>query len=119
MGIIAPVSSPANCPSAIAVAAIDSSLAVANFSNRSINPLQNVYVAAPGVNVYSSWPLPLRYNTISGTSMATPHIAGIAALIYEANPGITPTQVIMEICKLAGPLPGLTIDVGCGLGMAP
>lgn len=80
----APVGSPANCPSIMAVAAVDSSLQRANFSNLGINPTGGeVNIAGPGVAVYSSWKMPTRYNTISGTSMATPHVAGCAALWAE------------------------------------
>ncbi|PWV47019.1 S8 family serine peptidase [Chitinophaga sp. S165] len=119
-GQIFPVSSPANCPSVLAVAAIDSALDIAFFSNRSINPGQDVYIAGPGVDVYSSWLTPLRYKTISGTSMATPHVAGIAALIWEKNPSFTPAQVKTELRNLAKSLaPLLPTDVGCGLGTAP
>lgn len=117
---IEPVASPANCPSVLAVAAVDSSLDIAFFSNGSVNPTQDVYIAGPGVDVYSSWPMPTRYKTISGTSMATPHLAGIAALICEQNPTFTPLQVKTELRRLAKSLaPLLPTDIGCGLGTAP
>ena len=84
---IKPVGHPANCPSILAVAALDPNLRVASFSNRGLNPDGGqVDVAGPGVDVYSSWPMPTRYRTISGTSMATPHAAGVAAQLAEANP---------------------------------
>jgi subtilisin family serine protease len=119
-GRIEPVGSPANCPSVLAVAAIDSSLNIASFSNSSLNPGQEVYIAGPGVDIHSSWPMPTRYKTISGTSMATPHLAGIAALIWEQNPSFTPSQVKTELRNLAKSLaPLLPTDIGCGLGTAP
>ena len=75
------VGAPANSPYIMAVAAVDQTLATANFSARSL-PVRGgqVDIAGPGVQVYSSWLLPTQYRTISGTSMATPHAAGIAAL---------------------------------------
>ena len=81
LGMFGFVGVPANSPSIMAVAAADPQLDIAYFSARS-NPVRGgqVDVAGPGVDVYSSWPMPTRYNTISGTSMATPHASGIAAL---------------------------------------
>jgi hypothetical protein len=85
-GVIAPVGHPANCPSIVAVGAVDSSLAVAWFSCGGVNADGGeVDVAGPGVDVYSSYPMPQRYKVESGTSMATPHMAGIAALYAEAT----------------------------------
>jgi subtilisin family serine protease len=75
MGIFNPVGSPADCPSVLAVAALDANLNIADFSNRSINENAQIDIAAPGVDIYSSWLMPTRYRGISGTSMATPHVA--------------------------------------------
>ncbi|HWA72260.1 MAG TPA: S8 family serine peptidase [Polyangiaceae bacterium] len=83
---IRPVGHPANCPTILAVGALDSALQVAYFSCGGLNgDGGEVNIAAPGVDVYSSWPMPQRYNTISGTSMATPCVAGIAALFAEST----------------------------------
>ncbi|MBI3972688.1 MAG: S8 family serine peptidase [Chloroflexi bacterium] len=60
----------------------------ANFSNFGAA----VDIAAPGVCILSTWKAG-GYNTISGTSMAAPHVAGAAALYKAANPGVTPAQV--------------------------
>ncbi len=51
-----------------------------------------VDIGAPGVNIYSTW-LSNGYKTISGTSMASPHVAGAAALYIFKNPGASWTQV--------------------------
>jgi subtilisin len=55
---VEPVGSPANCPSIMAVAAVDRFLRTANFSNGAINPDGRIDIAGPGVNVYSSAPEP-------------------------------------------------------------
>ena len=114
-----PVSSPANCPSILAVGALDENLNVANFSNRSINPTGQIDIVAPGGGVYSSWIMPDRYKTISGTSMATPHVAGILALLWEKYPNAKSEHIITEMRNLARRLPHLSVDVGDGLTIAP
>ncbi len=60
----------------------------ADFSNYGAD----VDIIAPGVCIYSTWKGG-GYNTISGTSMATPHVTGAAALYKSANPGASPAQV--------------------------
>jgi hypothetical protein len=117
--VFAPVGSPADCPSILAVAAIDPDFNVADFSNRSINPTGKIAIAAPGVMVLSSWPMPKRYNTISGTSMATPHVAGILALLWEKHPNATPQQIIEKLKAKAKNISLQSIDVGVGLTIAP
>jgi len=117
--VINPVGSPADCPSVLAVAAVDENMNVADFSNRSINPTGKIGIAGPGVAVYSAWPLPKRYNTISGTSMATPHVAGIIALLWEKYPNYLPEQILVELFKLAKQLTAQNVDVGAGLVTAP
>ena len=69
----------------------------ATFSNYATLALdQNHTIAAPGVCIYSTWKNG-GYNTISGTSMASPHIAGTAALYKAKNPGATPAQVMSAL----------------------
>lgn len=114
-----PVGSPADCPSILAVAAIDEALQVADFSNRAINPGGLVDIAAPGVAIYSSWPMPVRNRMISGTSMATPHVAGILALLWEKFPDATPSVIEKELRETTRKLPLSPDDVGSGLSIAP
>ena len=119
-GSTRPVSHPANCPSIMAVAALDSSMAVAFFSNRGINPDGGqVDIAGPGVNVFSSWPIPTRYRRLQGTSMATPHVAGIAALYAEADPAARGAALWRALVGGARRLPIAATDVGAGLVQAP
>ena len=110
---------PANSPSIMAVAAVDSRLAIAYFSARS-NPGRGgqIDVAGPGVDVYSSWPMPTRYNTISGTSMATPHASGIAALWCQAT-GRRAGDLWSTLTQQARRLSLPSADVGTGLVQAP
>ncbi len=114
-----PVSSPADCPSILAVGALDERLQVADFSNRSINRGGEVDIAAPGVSIHSSWPMPLRYRTLSGTSMATPHVAGIAALLFEQHPDATAQMITDKLRLSARRLSLPPEDVGAGLSLAP
>ena len=114
--VIKPVSRPANCPSIMAVGAIDAFGRIAVFSCRATGLAGGeVDIAGPGVAVYSSWPMPRQYNTISGTSMATPHVAGIAALYLQKTPALTARDLWRALQQNALALTDPRIDVGAGL----
>ncbi len=82
--------SPASAPSALTVAASDRNDVFASFSNTGFC----VDLEAPGVGITSAWiGSDNAINTISGTSMASPHVAGAAALYLSSNPGAEPSQV--------------------------
>ena len=86
--------SPARAPNALTVAATDSSDARASFSNYGTC----VDLFAPGVSITSDWNTnDTAANTISGTSMAAPHVAGTAALYLQGNSSATPAQVATAI----------------------
>lgn len=90
----------------IAVGAVNSSKQMASWSNRAGIPALD-YVVAPGVGVYSTIP-GNTYATYSGTSMATPHVAGVAALILSANPNLTAAEVESILTQTANPT-GITV----------
>ncbi|MGW7362394.1 S8 family peptidase [Streptomyces sp. NPDC054841] len=82
--------SPARVPEAITVGATDNTDRRASFSNYGTC----LDLFAPGVNITSAWKdNDAATNTISGTSMATPHTAGVAALYLANHPTATPAQV--------------------------
>jgi len=109
---------------------------LADFSSRGIpdDPLYHPTLTAPGVKVVAARATTgivlntffavdfldigsdaVYYTIASGTSMATPHVSGVAALILEANPGLTPDDVKAVLEATATPMPGYRADeVGAG-----
>lgn len=86
--------SPGSTPDAITVAATDDTDVDAPFSN--YGPCVDIY--APGVDIESDVPgSPTASYSASGTSMASPHVAGAAALVLQAQPDWTPAQVSAEL----------------------
>ncbi len=86
------------------MAATDSEDRVADFSSRGgqLNP-GKPDVAAPGVGVFSAWP-DGGYQVLNGTSMATPHVAGAAALLKQASPDATLDELKQYLTTTAVPL---------------
>jgi subtilisin len=119
-GLVRPVGHPANCPSILAVAALTKTLGVADFSNRgTASGGGRIDIAAPGVGVVSAWPHAPRYRALDGTSMATPHVAGVVALLVESEPKDTAAATQELLLKSAKSLRAAALDVGAGLVQAP
>jgi subtilisin family serine protease len=102
-------SSPARVPDAMTISATDSNDRKASWANYGTC----VDWFAPGVSITSSWnSSDLATNTISGTSMATPHTTGVAALYLESNPSASPQQVRDALYNNA--TPGVVSSAGNG-----
>ena len=122
--------SPGNVPSAFGVGAVDSSDVIAGFSSRGPvtwdnPPYVGTYtkpdISAPGVKIYSTvpggdWQWYGAGFEWSGTSMAAPHMAGTAALMYQANPTIDVEVAKQLVAQTALELgdPGMDNDYGWG-----
>jgi len=112
---------PANCAGVITVAAVGRSGGKASYSNYGAN----VDVAAPGGDsgaaILSTWnagastPAGDNYGYMMGTSMATPHVAGVAALMLAKNPNLTPDEVEAKLKATARAFPAACS--GCGAGI--
>ena len=105
---------PANSPTIMSVASLDQDLTPSSFSN-----FGKVEIAAPGRDVFSSVPRPTRYGTKSGTSMATPHVAGCAALWAETSPTLRGMTLWKKLQQTARALAHPAVRVGSGLVQAP
>ncbi|MER5195343.1 S8 family peptidase [Streptomyces sp. NPDC002755] len=119
--------SPGNCNNVISVAATNRTGAKASYSNYG----SLVDISAPGgqtstgtangilstLNSGTKTPSSESYAYYQGTSMATPHIAGLVALVKSANSALTPAQIETAIKNNARALPG-ACSGGCGAGLA-
>ncbi|GAA1569834.1 S8 family serine peptidase [Kribbella sancticallisti] len=92
---------PTELPNMIVVASVNPQSGKSNFSNYGTN---KITVAAPGEDVYSTVPGG-AYQSLDGTSMASPHVAGVAALVRSANPKLTPEQVRARLTAQANDIP--------------
>ncbi|GGN20448.1 subtilisin family serine protease [Actinoplanes campanulatus] len=101
--------SPARVASAITVGATTSTDARASYSNYG----SSLDIFAPGSSITSAWyTSTTATNTISGTSMATPHVVGAAALVLQDNPSYTPAQVASAL--VANAVSGKVTSAGTG-----
>lgn len=128
---------PAAYPGVIAVGASDINDKITSFSQYG----SWISVSAPGYSILSTFPtyhvsgmddyqqnkdfmekfgmrMELKYAYVTGTSQATPHVAGLAALVRSMNPSLTPDQVKAKIEKAAARTPGMTssFDIHYGYG---
>ncbi|NLD45283.1 MAG: S8 family peptidase, partial [Chloroflexi bacterium] len=103
---------PASYASVVSVAAVSSSKTLASFSQRN----DQVELAAPGVSVLSTYP-PNGYAYMSGTSMATPHVSAVAALIWSANPSWSAAQIRGAMQATAEDLGAAGRDTSFGYGL--
>jgi len=120
-----PAMSPASCQGVIAVGAVDPTGQKASYSES--RPY--VFIAAPGgeegkgihAGVLSTLPVSTAggpyYKFMQGTSMATPHVSGVIALMLSVNPGLTPSQIMSILASTANTLNTSVPnnDIGYGL----
>lgn len=108
---------PASCNNIITVAAVDQTGGKASYSNYG----NVVEIAAPGSSILSTIDSGRKtssgpaYAYYSGTSMATPTVAGVVALMKAANPSLTPADVLSILQSTASPFPASCS--GCGAGI--
>lgn len=114
----APVGSPACCPSIMAVAAVDLKKLVAWFSCCKMDNIGEVNISAPGVAVVSAF-TGGGYRSLSGTSMATPHVSGLAALWLETQPKLKAMDLRNTLTQNVIPASATPEDCGAGIGQAP
>ena len=98
-----------NFDNMINVAATDTRDQLASFSNRGI---RTVHLGAPGVNIYST--VPGGYNRLSGTSMACPHVAGAAALLWAQDPSADYREIKRRLLASGDSVPSLANTTSTG-----
>jgi Subtilase family len=112
------VGSPGSAPEALTVGAVERTDALADFSSRGPTAQDGVIkpdVTAPGVDIVAALhsagtiapPVEDGYTALSGTSMATPHVAGAAALLAQQRPDLTAAELKAVLSASATPTPGL------------
>ena len=111
-GLSNAVSYPAAYPDVLAVASTTRSNAVSSFSSRG----SYVDIAAPGSSILSTYNNG-SYVYMSGTSMASPHVAGAAALLFAAHPQSSPLQVSQALCQSATDIDATGVDQASGCGL--
>lgn len=94
------ISLPTELPNVVVVASVDSTSTKSQFSNFGVNKIN---LAAPGQGVYSTVPGG-GYKVLEGTSMASPHVAGVAALLRSVDPRLTTAQVRARLAQQANDL---------------
>ncbi|MEM8534935.1 MAG: S8 family serine peptidase [Chloroflexota bacterium] len=113
------VGAPASYSNAVGTGATDINDTIASFSSRGPSPFGGIGkpdVSAPGVSIRSAWQNgDSSYNTISGTSMAGPHAAGLAALLLEADPTLSIDALTQNMKDNAVGIPAS----GCGSSGVP
>ncbi|MEM5772992.1 MAG: S8 family peptidase [Candidatus Aenigmatarchaeota archaeon] len=105
------VASPACASKAIAVGAVDKNDVRASWSGSGLA----LDIVAPGVSIYSTLPNN-NYASWSGTSMATPHVSAVIALLLQANPALTDSQIKEALYKTAKDLGSVGWDKYYGYG---
>jgi subtilisin family serine protease len=99
-----------NVPNVVSVAALDRNDQLAKFSNWGV---KSVAIAAPGAEILSTW-LDNQYEEKSGTSMATPVVAGVAALVLAEHPRMSVADLKEKLLASTDPIVALKGKIATG-----